>query len=526
MKNGRYLELVDHYYPRVIGSIDRDISSPTLGSCDRNYWMYKIHDFNSGIIQQSSLTFALLSLIPDCEFKKSCNYLNKEKKEYWRWLSKKINTYTLSLYRGGYLDEYYPNEKSFPATCFTSYAVLKSALILGQFDIVDSDVWPKVVDNIMKKPVSDAANQDIAACAYLWLYYKNIDSNRSDILSKIDELVKREVFKGKMNEYGGFDFGYASVTLNYLSYMYDDGCTKYLNLILSLSKTLSSFIPLSGVIAGEMFSRNTSYFLPYGILVGATMDEESSHNLYRLSCNDVFQKLDDRYLLHYTFPSLVRSALFVFNDFENNLLDINTDKNNSLVDANELVTMQIDDTLIIITLLKGGSIAILNNDCNIYDNGYRIIDKNLIAASNLIGESKLLTKTTDSGVIHYKIESRFGSYKIIQPSIIKTIAIRLMSLFGRHLNKLFKYLLITNPTLIDNVSLIRSITIDSNMKTVRIVDCINSEKKLKIMESPVSSFRLVPSAKFYQLDEEYFYGKDINMSYDGSKYTREKIFKI
>ena len=101
-----------------------------------------------------------------------------------------------------------------------------------------------------------------------------------------------------------------------------------------------------------------------------------------------------------------------------------------------------------------------------------------------------------------------------------------MSLFGRHLNKLFKYLLITNPTLIDNVSLIRSITIDSNMKTVRIVDCINSEKKLKIMESPVSSFRLVPSAKFYQLDEEYFYGKDINMSYDGSKYTREKIFKI
>jgi len=278
----------------------------------------------------------------------------------------------------------------------------------------------------MKKPVSDAANQDIAACAYLWLYYKNIDSNRSDILSKIDELVKREVFKGKMNEYGGFDFGYASVTLNYLSYMYDDGCTKYLNLILSLSKTLSSFIPLSGVIAGEMFSRNTSYFLPYGILVGATMDEESSHNLYRLSCNDVFQKLDDRYLLHYTFPSLVRSALFVFNDFENNLLDINTDKNNSLVDANELVTMQIDDTLIIITLLKGGSIAILNNDCNIYDNGYRIIDKNLIAASNLIGESKLLTKTTDSGVIHYKIESRFGSYKIIQPSIIKTIAIRLI----------------------------------------------------------------------------------------------------
>ena len=79
MKKNSYLTTLDEVLPRILGLIDRDIDSETYGCCDRNFWMYKITDFSSGIIQQCSLTFSLLYYNSN-DFDYDCNFLKNEQK--------------------------------------------------------------------------------------------------------------------------------------------------------------------------------------------------------------------------------------------------------------------------------------------------------------------------------------------------------------------------------------------------------------------------------------------------------------
>jgi len=497
MKKNSYLTTLDEVLPRILGLIDRDIDSETYGCCDRNFWMYKITDFSSGIIQQCSLTFSLLYYNSN-DFDYDCNFLKNEQKKYYKDIAIAVNHWTLKLVNNGALDEYYHNERSFPATVFSGYALLKSSLILNDKFVLKSDKLYDIANFLCNRKPSLAANQDAAAAAYLWLFYNNINKSEK-YLKQVRNLLNRKEFNGGFDEYYGFDFGYATVSVNYLAYMLNDG---YLEAGLYIEKIYSAICyaaTASPIVSGNIFSRNTSYYLPYAIDKIIELYPEESQNLKYLSFLSVMNKLDDRYMMHYFTPSLAFSA---FNNVDYSVCS-SANKSADIVELlnyGGVIFITYKRISFIVSLIKKGVFSISYNKKHYCNNGYRLIDDGVVYNSDNIipnfGKDSLISR--DNDVITITIFGVFSRYLNLSPSPMKSVILRIMSVFGPFLNLLFKKILITTPKVLDGSNFVRKIIIDLKKSSIKVEDSFNISKNSKLYMSPNFSSRLVPSAKFYQ----------------------------
>ncbi|MBN2501899.1 MAG: hypothetical protein JXB38_14050, partial [Anaerolineales bacterium] len=304
------LGMLDSYYPRLLTQIDRDPDSPTYGSCDRAFWMYRLHDFDSGVLQQAGLTFAALATLAESADLSRCRYLSADKKPYWEELARAINRRTLADFgRGGMVDEYYPGEQSFPATVFAGYATLRAALMLGQTEVLQSSALRKTAETLLARIPSPTANQDAAGAAFLALYSHALNWEPQRAQATVKQLVTRPEQGGNFFEYGGADLGYATVTLNYLGYLQADGGFSTADQLLALGDLIAAFITPSGNLGGEFASRSTTYFLPFGFLQAARLNPALAARFAHLDLQSAYARLDDRYLMHYCLPALARAAL-------------------------------------------------------------------------------------------------------------------------------------------------------------------------------------------------------------------------
>ncbi len=497
MKNNNYLLILDRIIPRMLSLIDRDYDSETYGCCDRNYWMYKISDFSSGIIQQCSLTLSLLYSNSDY-FNSDCSYLKAEHKNYYKDIAIAVNKWTLKTVNNGSLDEYYHNEKSFPATVFTAYALLKSSLILNDKNILQSGKLNDIAKFLCDRKPSQAANQDVAAAAYLWLYHNNIE-NSNKYLKQIHNLLNREDFNGEFNEYMGLDFGYATVSINYLSYMLDDGFHEAEKYIKKISNIICCLATASPIVSGNIFSRNTSYYLPYAIEKIINLYPEKSEKLKKLSFSDIMSKLDDRYMMHYFTPSIAYSAFSDMNTYINSK-KVKNIENIDLLNYGGIVCATHKDRTIIISLIKAGVLSISQGKKHYCNNGYRLSYNNKIYSSsnittNLKNNSKILQ---NNDVVTITTFGTFSKYNNLCPSPLKTVVLRVISMLGPYLNLIFKRILITTPKVLNKSRFTRSITIDLKNGSIILKDLFDIPKDSTLYSSPNYSARLVPSAKFYQ----------------------------
>jgi len=97
------LALLDRLLPRLLGQVDRDPHSPRYGCCDRGFWLYRLHDFPSGVLQQASLTFAYLDQLARAHDLSGLRYLSREAAPHYREVAAAINRYTVAALgrRGG-----------------------------------------------------------------------------------------------------------------------------------------------------------------------------------------------------------------------------------------------------------------------------------------------------------------------------------------------------------------------------------------------------------------------------------------
>ena len=493
--NSNLVALNNRLYPRILSQVDHDPHSPTYGACDRAFWMYRLHDFNSGIIQQPSLYFALLTL----------NHNEpSEKKLFWANLAKAINTYSVGIANtNGSFDEYYPGEHSYVATAFTSYAILKSAIILNQDEIVNHPKLARSFEKFLTYSPSPAANQDISFCAFAALYSQTLNMKAKETKFKIQEFLKRKMFNGEFSEYGGFDLGYASVTLNYLSYMDQDGFVDVKEHIKKLSASCADFVSRSGFYGGEYASRSTAYCLPYGFYYASTLFPELASHFCRLDLEAIFERIDDRYLIHYLAPSLAytltKTASTPFPTTHELKID---DKYGVVYDS--AFFLNLFEKNFYLGLQKGGCFYFESKEGKIYhDSGYRIEQNNQFYSSSTFNKHNRYTFQESEGIIQIKCEAVFSRYRILTASPLKTIILRLLSFMGGKLNIVFKRLLIKEPIHLKDVKLIRHISINKNTGNIHLKDKIQGAAKgLRITNSPPSTFRLVPSAKFTMKGEE------------------------
>lgn len=504
------LGLLDGFYPRLMAQIDRDPDSPTYGSADRGMWMYRLHDFDSGVLLQSSLTLAALAKLGESGRLGKLQTLGAVPPEYFKRLALAVNRRNLTAFgKNGMADEYYPGEQSFVATAFAAYATLKSALLLGQDEITHSPVLEAAAEKLVKRKPSPPANQDTAAASFLNLYSSALSWRTEETRQTLTGLLEREAYQGEFLEYGGGDLGYASVALNYLGYMLADGGIPVERQLLALGEKLSVFVSPSGRLGGEYASRSTTYFTPFGFLQAAARDARLAGVFANLDFASIYSKLDDRYLFHYCLPALAMSALHLVEKGQPPKItpaSRPSDWQTAVYFNGSLAAMRRGDACVFVGLNKGGAFQVERGADTTMDCGYRAARGGKVYATCVVGEVNQSRVASADGKYIVEITAPFLRYGHLTPSPLKTIALRVVSFLGAFLNAFFKKILIKDAQTLPGVSLNRKIVLDQRRNVLVVEDHVNGLLPGdRLAFSPPSSFRVVPSAKFYMPGEEEAY---------------------
>lgn len=499
--NEMYQSFVLKNIYKVLSQIDRNKSSLTYGSCDRNYWHLKIRDFSSAILQQTSLTLALLY---KNDFKGNIYYNNN--------MIKKTSIASLSYLtkiqlKDGSFNEYYPHEHSFPATAFTLYTSAKTYDILNLSDSKLLAMMKKSAYYLADKIEPLAYNQEIASIAGLYQYFKI--SKDDNILKSADKKLKRilslQNIEGWFLEYDGADIGYLSVTLDMLMEIYDLTLN---NDVLDAASKIVEFIKYfchsDNSIGGEYGSRNTMYFLPYGLQCLANKNNKTALAILDHIIKDTdninyfLNSVDDRYFTHYLMHSFLRS-LDIYKENDKEIIPLPYQLiHYKVFKESLLVSFKNNCYNAIIGMNKGGIIKVFNSNNEVFsDFGYIInIDKNTSATSywqNL--NNKFII--SDNKI---EVECFFRTIKKIKMTPIKHFILRISSyLLG---SKIIKYLKkrIILPNKDTNIKLNRQIILESN--NIKIIDNISSNKPIYNLEkSSCLSLRHVASDKFFKTTE-------------------------
>lgn len=172
-----YHPIVLHLIPRILTNLDRDPDSPTYGCFDRSYWHYKVHDYSSGLLQQSMLT---LALIYDNNFNGNIYYKKAEIRDF---AIAGLEFCTRIQHNDGSFDEYWAGEHSIPSTAFTLYAVCETSDVLGYITDDIKRCIDRSVRFLEKNVEQGALNQEMAAIAAIRYAATILDDDRIRDLS-------------------------------------------------------------------------------------------------------------------------------------------------------------------------------------------------------------------------------------------------------------------------------------------------------------------------------------------------------
>lgn len=515
MENEIYLNAVLEKAPRLISLLDRNPLSKTYGCFDRLYWHYTASDFPCVRNQEAALTLALLYKINNG---KNVYYKNKNIIE---WVNASLEFWTKIQNKNGSFSEWYPNEHSFVATAFSVYAVSETVLLLGN-EIKNRD---KIIDALkkagnwlLKKHEKTVLNQEAgAAIALLNIYLLTKEQKYKGFADeKIDFLFKNQTSEGWWNEYGGFDIGYLSLTIDYLAKYYEK--TKDSRLINILNKSidfLSYFIHPNSTYGGAYGSRNTCYLIPSGFEILSGMNTKANRiaEAVKNSLEDkkanIFSSLDDRYLSYIAYNWL---QAYLFNkegenkgkEKEGIKLPYETSFSKKF-DKAGIAILSTHSIYLIINCKKGGCFSVFfkKNNKAVYDSGILLKTKYEKMISGYLSDNSIIdiskNKITVSGYL-----SKISDEKL---SVLKNVALRtFQSTFGKSetislmlKNKLRKKLIGKNN---NNVQFMREIEFSENKITVKdTVKNINNAEEIIVggnfsdIYTPSSRYFLESEAK-------------------------------
>ncbi len=300
-----YIHAVLDNIPRLLGLLNRNISSSSYGSFDREYWHYSTVDFSNARKQEAVLT---LSMLYRTDHEKNIYFRSSEILSYIRAA---LLFWTKIQGANGSFNEWYPHEHSFVVTSFSMYAVSES-LMLMKDDIPEDDYntvlasLVKAGQWLLKRNEPRVMNQQTgAAIALLNLHIltgedKYLQSSRE----KIALLEKRQSYEGWFLEYGGPDIGYLSLAIDYLCKYHSKTSDPVVEGIIDKAlEFIQHFIHPGLVAGGEYTSRNTEYLIPHGFEIYSRLDDNARFiaSVVRKSLlkRDSFPHLfDDRYLTY------------------------------------------------------------------------------------------------------------------------------------------------------------------------------------------------------------------------------------
>jgi hypothetical protein len=518
-----YHSVVLHSIPKLLTNLDRDPDSPTFGCFDRNYWHYKVHDYSSAILQQSALTLALVYLH---DFRGNLYFKNELIRSY------AIAGLTFCIkfqHRDGSFDEYWKHEHSIPSTAFTLYAICETSDILEYNDNNLHECIRKSVQFLKKNREPSASNQEMVSIAAIMYSAKILEDNtiRKEAENRFKTFLTRQTKEGWFPEYGGLDISYLTVTLDYLIRYYelcsDDDALASAKKILNM---VIFFIHPDGSIGGEYGTRNTQYFLPYGIEF-LTKENENAAGMIKSLTGFINQPMylntswDDRYLLHYISHSFVKALIIYKSRNNSSPLPCETTFFRYFEDA-QIVIKSTDFYYFIGNLSKGGIFTVIDkkNHTVSTDCGYRLKHHTIRYVTEFpennaqrIGENEIFVTT------------KFKKIHIQQPSGIGLFLLRAGSFFlGAQMRVLVKKMILFSKKEMRDMRFTRSIFLENDRIIIDdIIDIRDCHLEGQLCSG--SSIRYIPSSKFFQINSLKTEVKNIPVNIDGKlELHREIIF--
>lgn len=507
---------------RILGQLNRNPSSSTYGSFDREYWHYKTTDFSCARKQEATLTLALLWNLKD---KKNPYYQNNG---LLAWINAAMQFWMRIQNKNGSFSEWYPNECSFGATAFSLYAATEILLEFKE-NIKDFEKILKVFEKtgswLAGRKEIRAENQECGAIAGLFnLYLLTKDEKlKTAVDEKVKQLQKRQNREGWLNEYGGADIGYLSLAIDYLAKYYSKSKDeKALAVIKKALEFIQYFMHPNYTSGGEYGSRNTEYLIPSGF---ETVNEKVADTIaffirkvLSLGKGIGLKALDDRYLLYngYTYlqayinAKKARKAKFTFE---------------------EEFTKHFKNTGIYIKSTKKYYAVI-----NYFKNSFRIISKTnkghvlYDAGLELNNDGECLQplmqkKELDQDGDYVWTLGNFSKIPDIAMTPAKTIGVRAFQIVsggGDRLNLFLKEklrnMLITNANAKRGYSYRRGFVFGSDH--IRIIDEIEGQFK-KVFVNTKSSYSYVPSSRYFTAAELNNETKEISGNFQKIRIERE-----
>ncbi|MCX7942119.1 MAG: hypothetical protein N2516_03370 [Dictyoglomaceae bacterium] len=517
--NNSYLKKILPEIPRLLGFLDKNLSSPNFGCFDRNYWHYSITDFPCARFQEAVLTLTLLYNLkePDNRYFNNDNIL--------LFIKAGINFWCRIQKRDGSFDEWYPNEHSFVATAFSTYAISEALLLLRE-RIEDSN---KIIKYLKKAGDFLFYHEDFTACnqvagSIIALYniylLTSEEKYKKGALLKLEKLEKIQREEGWFPEYQGPDIGYLSLTIDYLSKFYEKTKEERVkNMIDKALNFLAFFSHPDLSFGGEYGSRNTKYIIPSGIEYSARWNKSARRILSSLRKAIIEDKsvspfnLDDRYLAYIGYTYIQAYENF----YEGELLDpLYKEEFSKFFPESGIFIESNENFYIIGNLRKEGTIRVdfKKTGFSLRDSGPIIYIKNKKYSSFLNLKSKILL---DYG---YSVEGNLLRIPFNYMTPLKSLILKLLQIllgwnkvFSFFVKKLLRSILISYKRG-SNVSLKRNIYIQK--EKIVIEDEISSPVIIdKIIIGTENPYIYVPSSRYFQIQDlkNYYHILEVNKSY-------------
>ncbi len=271
-----YRAFVRRAVPRLLGMLDRDPESPTVGSFDRDHWAWKFRDFPIAMLQTGMVPMAMLytDRTPDNPYGGSSRMLE--------WTLAAMTGTIRRQHRNGAFDSVAPYSQDHGVTLQLVLA-LTTALRLLRNDVSEG-LRDQVAESVRRACAFAArSDEDYAFISNHQGFFALAWHGAGELLdttelksrgaATIDGIIGRQSSDGWYAEYGGTDPGYESLGISYLAtYLVEAGHPRLAQSLKRSVEFFSHCIHPDGSVGGCYGSRLTHLWYPSGLELLAPTD--------------------------------------------------------------------------------------------------------------------------------------------------------------------------------------------------------------------------------------------------------------